>query len=282
MSVVFRGTPPHESSGLARSADPAFDTPHELYDFLSSGNGLAAFSHPALLGCSIEFNRESDNRDDGVACLAAIFGIDDSVHWNATWDYEDGTQLPIGSNSTGDGACWVKTALDRGYRLGFVGELDMHEKEIDPMSYRYTGVVADQLTRESIFDALKRRHTYAVRSPSGLENRILLRADAGKSMMGDVLHTGKRAVEVLLRGKTDLDRFWRVNVIVNGRIVESRRVSGQDLAETFNVNLRPGDNYTFFDVSAAAADGNVSQAITSPIYMIVGNTEEPYGFEPDR
>ena len=274
MSVIFRGDPPLKADGLASSSDPAYDTPRKLYDFLRLGNGLAAFAHPALPGCSIDFGKEPDYRDDGIAALAGIFGFNDTIHWNAMWDYANGSEAPISVNGATQGTGWIKNALERGYRLGFVGELDMHAKKLDPMSYRYTGVVANGLTREGIFEALRMRHAYAVSSPSGLGKTILLRADADDHLMGDVFNSESNTLKVILRGKTDLERFGLVNVFVNGRIVESRPVSGQNLVESFNVNLPDDDNYAFFEVKALAADGQVSQAITSPMYVVVRGGKE--------
>jgi hypothetical protein len=169
-----------------------------------------------------------------------------------------------------EGRGWIRNALDRGYRLGFVGELDIHEKAVDPLSYRYTGVIAGGLTRADIFEALKMRHTYAVRSPGGLGKRILIKADADGHLMGDVFDCESNVLKVTLEGKTDLQRFAQVNVFVNGERVERRAVSGQSLSESFSLILPAGENYAFFEVRAMAANGQVSQAVTSPMYVTVG------------
>lgn len=207
MSVIFKGEPPLQADGLASATDPAYDTPRKLYDFLRLGNGLATFAHPALAGCSIDFGREQDYRDDSVAPLVGMFGYGDTTHWNGTWHYVNGAEVPVLVNGATESRGWIKNALDRGYRLGFVGELDMHEKKLDPMSYRYTGVVTGRLTREDIFEALRTRHTYAVRSPSGVGKRILLRADAGNHLMGDIFNADSNILKVILRGKTDPRAF---------------------------------------------------------------------------
>ena len=270
LSVMFKGDPPLPALGLARSADPASDTPRELFDILRRGNGLAGFAHPSLAGCPIDFGKDGDYRDDAVAPLAGIFGFRDTVHWSAMWDYGDGNWVPAAMDGDVEGRGWIRNALDRGYRLGFVGELDMHEKAVDPLSYRYTGVIAGGLTRADIFEALKMRHTYAVRSPGGLGKRILIKADADGHLMGDVFDCESNVLKVTLDGKTDLQRFAQVNVFVNGERVERRAVSGQSLSESFSLILPAGENYAFFEVRAMAANGQVSQAVTSPMYVTVG------------
>lgn len=269
ISVVFKGVPPSKDGGLADSRKQAYDSPHKLYDFLRMGNGLAAFAHPALRGCGVDFSRDMSYRDDDIAPLVGLFGDDDTNHWNATYDYSDGTEVPAVPVGRGNVSGWIKSALDRGYHLGFVGELDMHGREIDAKSYRYTGIVAGALTRDGIFEGLSKRHTYAVRSPSGLGRRILIRAEARKHLMGDAFSSHSNRLEVVLRGTTDLESFSAVNVFVNGQIVESRSLSGQKLSEDFAVDLPRHDNYTFFEVRATAANGDVSQAITSPMYVTV-------------
>jgi hypothetical protein len=269
MSVIFKGDRLSKPSVMTKSSDPNYDNPQKLYAFLNATDGLAVFAHPALSGLHIDFNRESDYKNNDVACLAEIFGIANTIHWNATWDYADGKTITVPGTDNAYNGGWIKTALDRGYRLGFVAALDLHEKDINPLSYRYTGVVANNLTREGTFDALKSRHTYAVMSPSGLGKRILLRADAGNYMMGDIFDYDCNMINVTLQGKTDLAQFTLINLFVNGKIVQSRAVSGRDFIEDFMVSLVDGDNYTFFEVRALSADGQVSQAFTSPMYVTV-------------
>lgn len=273
LSVVYRGEPPSKASVLASSSNPAYDSPRKLYAFIGTADCLAAFAHPAFSGFPIDFNRESDYRNDAVAGLVCMFGFRNRNHWNASWDYADGRSIPVPGVDSVYAGGWIKTALDRGYRLGFVGALDLHQKTIDPMSYRYTGVVADSLTRPGVFEALKRRHTYAVRSPSGLGKRILLRAEAGNHLMGDIFANESSAIKVTLQGKTDLAQFTLVNLFVNGKIAQSRDVSGHDLVENFDFRLADGNNYTFFEVRALSADGQVSQAFTSPMYVTVGKAK---------
>lgn len=274
LSVVFGGNHPSKTSGRARSSDLDYNNPRKLYAYLDTAGGLAVFAHPALSGLSIDFSRESDYRNDTVACLVGIFGINNTIHWNATWDYADGSTIDVPGADNAYSGGWIKTALDCGYRLGFVGELDLHKNAIDPMSYRYTGVVADSLTTEGIFEALKGRHTYAVMSPSGLGKRILLRADAGDHLMGDIFANESNMINVTLQGKTDLAQFTLVNLFVNGKIAQSRVVSGRDLIEDFSIKLDEGNNYTFFEVRALSADGQLSQAITSPMYVSVSRAQD--------
>jgi hypothetical protein len=270
LSVVFKGDQPSKIPNLVMSTDPNYDNPRKLYAFLNTTDGLAVFAHPALSGLHINFSRESDYKNNDIACLAEIFGIANTIHWNATWDYEDGKTISVPGTDNAYYGGWIKTALDHGYRFGFVAALDLHEKDIDPLSYRYTGVVAaNSLTTEGIFDALKSRHTYAVMSPSGLGKRILLRADAGDHMMGDIFDYDCNMINVKLQGKTDLAQFTLINLFVNGKIVQSRTVSGCDFIEDFMFSLVDGDNYTFFEVRALNSDGQMSQAFTSPMYITV-------------
>ncbi len=186
------------------------------------------------------------------------------INWDNTWGYAGGL---------------VKTALERGYRLGFVGELDLHlyrkDKEINTRKYCYTGVVADNLTREDIFEALKARHTYAVWSPFGLGKKILVKATSGNHLMGDIFTIDSDTLTVTLQGKTDLTQFTLVNLIVNGRIVESRTMSKSDFVEEFSVKVPDGDNYVFCEVVALSPQGpEASHAFTSPMYVTVGKLKE--------
>lgn len=93
---------------------------------------------------------------------------------------------------------WIaEDALRRGLRVGFVGQSDDHSGRpgwsapLAPLAPELatfdvwgglTGIFAEQLTREAIWEALRARHCYAT---SG--RRIMLKVTAGERMMGDVV-----------------------------------------------------------------------------------------------
>jgi hypothetical protein len=82
---------------------------------------------------------------------------------------------------------FVRDALDRGYRFGFVGSGDGHDghpglTRLAAPSGGLAAILAEEATRAAVLDALKARRTYATSGP-----RIILRAALGDARMGETL-----------------------------------------------------------------------------------------------
>ncbi len=102
----------------------------------------------------------------------------------------------------------------RGLVAGVVGSTDNHHGH--PASYNegLAGILAGSLTREAVFDAMRRRHTFAV---SG--DRIGLNLRMGGGMMGDVLPA--KTSRTLSWDVDALGAVDSVRIIKNGRVVEN-------------------------------------------------------------
>jgi hypothetical protein len=276
MSVVFRR---HDGLGdkvPASASDPLYDSPEKLYPTVRAMDGLAVFAHPNRDEARFDFNDDATYRDDSVARLVSV--VNGGIFWSRNWEYASGSGIYSRWKATeSSDSGWPRLALDRGYRLGFVGEYDGHAEAIEPARYGYTGVVAGSLTPDGIFDGLKARNTYAVHSPHGVGKRILLKATSNGFLMGDSFRAGPNPLEIRLRGKTDLPGFSVVSLVVNGKIVEERPLSGKKIFEEFSVLLPAGEHYAFFVVLAENADApgvqasghRRSMAFTSPMFVTV-------------
>jgi hypothetical protein len=112
----------------------------------------------------------------------------------------------------------VAAQLERGLHIGFTAGTDNHFGHPGTYGEGLTGVLADALTRESIFDALRRRHTFAVTG-----DRIRPSIDAEGATMGDVRPPGgRRRMRVGVEPLAPLDyvQVWR-----NGRPVHTWSVA---------------------------------------------------------
>ena len=80
---------------------------------------------------------------------------------------------------------FVRDVLDDGYRLGFVGGGDGHDGHpglthlASPQMGGLAAILAEDLTRESILEAMRARRVYATNGP-----RIVLRVTLGRSAHG--------------------------------------------------------------------------------------------------
>ncbi|MEO7649912.1 MAG: DUF3604 domain-containing protein [Bryobacteraceae bacterium] len=164
--VLFPGS----TGSLCRAADV-----RELQQFVRSGQALMIPHHCAYRagwrGTAWDF-WEAD-----VSPVAEAF----SEHGNSL---EEESLVPLLNHSMG-GSLRSQTILAQlrlGRRMGLTAGTDNHYGH--PASYGegVTGIVAEELTRDAIFDALRSRHTFVV---SG--DRIDLRVRSGDRGMGDFL-----------------------------------------------------------------------------------------------
>ncbi len=90
----------------------------------------------------------------------------------------------------------VIDALNRGYRLAFIGSGDGHVghpgRRLSPFPWGMAGLWVDELTREGVFEALKRRSVFATTGP-----RIVVRFSVGGVPMGSVAEIGSEADDTL-------------------------------------------------------------------------------------
>ncbi len=130
----------------------------------------------------------------------------------------------------------VRDLLARGMVLGFVGGTDNHAGQ--PGSYRspmggldwrehrlcaLTAVVARDLTREAVWDAVWARRTYATNG-----ERILLRFSVNGQPMGSELPSGGNAKRLAAAKVIGTRPLRAVDLVKNGEVIASGKVSGSN------------------------------------------------------
>ncbi len=115
------------------------------------------------------------------------------------------------------GGRWVKNtlqhALSSGYKIGVIASTDDHLGYPGAYGEGLAAILAEDLTRKSIFEAIKKRRTYAV---SG--DRIKLDFRLNGHIMGEEIpFTNKREITVDASG---WDKIDRIEVLKNNRIIE--------------------------------------------------------------
>jgi hypothetical protein len=104
--------------------------------------------------------------------------------------------------------CSVQDAWQRGLKIGVVGGSDNHNLFTE-RSAALTAVIARQLDRRSIFDALKQRRCYATTG-----EKIVLDVRVNGQMMGQIVYTATApVVRVTVSGsdlleKVEIIKFW--------------------------------------------------------------------------
>ena len=204
----------------ARSVPPA-----ELWErlqgcgvpFLTIPHHPSSTSHPCNLGLL-------DERFDR---LLEVYSV-----WGSSEYYGD---FPRGVSDRYR-ALDVRDALRRGYHVGLVAGADGHDghpgdaqgpASKHPHQYHFCGsgravVLAQELSREAVFDALFARRCYATSGPP-----IVLDVRLNGALMGQCLSAarlGRPRLTVLCRGSSGLDHL---RIVRNGQVVHTQFCHGE-------------------------------------------------------
>lgn len=141
--------------------------------------------------------------------------------------------------------------------LGVLGNTDSHNGE--PGKLALTGVYSDSLSRNSIFSAIKNRHTFAT---TGKKISLILRS--GNYIMGDTIHHPlgtQKKFNFECRGTADIEK---IEVIKNGNILYAFSPNNPNYSSQFT----DSDSlyYSYYYLRVTQKDGNM--AWSSPIFFI--------------
>ncbi len=146
---------------------------------------------------------------------------------------------------------YARSALAKGYRLGFIASSDHRSTHIS-----YAAVYAEEPTREGIFRALQERHAYAA------TDNIVLDVRVGDAIMGDSVSVRERPdVQVTARGTGPIHE---IQIIKNGAYLYSASPGTREASFAFrDTGANPGESYYY--VRLQQEDGQLAWA--SPIWV---------------
>lgn len=163
-----------ENTALHSSIDPTTDTPQELWRALQGRDAITVAHHSAGGPIATDWSIAPDPVIEPITEVVSVHGVSEAA---------DAPSL-IYKAKPGN---FVRDALAKGYRFGFVGSGDSHDGHpgLAHLSSGGTGglaaIIADELTRPSILRALRERRVYATSGP-----RIYLRFAVATHPMGSV------------------------------------------------------------------------------------------------
>lgn len=160
-NVYYRG----DNGPCIRATDPRYDTLEKLWDCLEGLEAIAIPHHSANVVMGVDWSLGWNPRYEKAVEVYSVWG-------NSEVPESQGNPRPIRVLKGEDPGHHVVDALKAGYRFGFVGGGDIHDgrpgDDLTPETsgnsvYRQglTAAFAESLSRESIYDALKERKTYA-------------------------------------------------------------------------------------------------------------------------
>jgi len=106
---------------------------------------------------------------------------------------------------------FAEEALEMGLITGFIASSDTHSgrpgngfavSKLEAVKSGLTGVFAEGLSRQKLWDAFKKRHVYGTSGP-----RIILKFTGNEAMMGDVLKASKVKFEIEAHGTENIEKI---------------------------------------------------------------------------
>lgn len=149
-------------------------------------------------------------------------------------------------------------ALDKGWHVSPTNNQDNHLGKWGDANPAKTVVLADSLTRDNIYDAMRNMRTYATE-----DNDLRIKYTLNGEVMGTIFDQKPANVDI----KVDLEDpdnevLGKVSVISNGgKVVASRYVNASK--DTLEFNLDP--DYSYYYIRVDEADKDI--AVTAPVWI---------------
>ena len=226
---------------LFSAKNSAYNSPNLLAEAVRKVGGLIQNNHPIGDECR-------DQWDYTSACESVIVNTEmgpdvmryDGKEYKPSWETN------------------VRDFLNQGRKTGFVSGTDTHEGK--PLAR--TAVLARELTRPAIFEALRHRRNYAVlHAKIGLDFKI-----NGHFMGEEIEIDGNPRIVVDVRGTAAIEE---VVVVRDGSVVRSLQPGATNAQVDYVDEAFGGNSYYYVRVIQADKDehGNRSQAWSSPIWV---------------
>lgn len=233
------------------SIDENYETPDQLWNGLRGLPALTFAHHSAGGPIATNWDFAPDPVLEPVTEVASVHGASEAP------DAPQRIYSPLKGN-------FVRDALDRGYRLGFIGSGDSHDGHpgLAHLVSGYMGglaaVLSDDLTREGIRSALSERRCYATNGP-----RILLRAALDGKRMGSAV-PAKSEPSLLYVRAVACAPIERIELVRSGKL-EKTVEGGEhwDVETAFELQNLAANEYLY--VRVVQADGGA--AWSSPIFV---------------
>ncbi len=164
----------------------------------------------------------------------------------------------VGSNLYFPSYEYYTRALDKGWHLAPTNNQDNHLGNWGDSNTARTVVLAESLTRDNIYDALRNMRVYATE-----DNNLRIKYTLNGEIMGTILSEKPGSVNISVELQDpDGEALGKVSVISNGgRVVASRNITNSDDTVTFDLS----PDYSYYYIKVEEDDGDI--AVTAPVWI---------------
>ncbi len=224
------------------------DTFSGLLDWMKENECVAFFNHPGREDeAHDEFNHFTDTPSDNFVGMELWNGRNEFSRYY----YNDGFFPDDNKKSFYD------EANSRGWKIGAAGSEDNHRGDHGNYTQKRLAILADTLTREALYEALKARRFY-----STLDKTLALSFKVGGNEMGASIKSGTYDFSVTA-SDTENEIFTIVQIYKNGIRINEWNIIDTDVSISGSIDTTSGD---YFYVKITQQDGN--EAISSPIFIL--------------
>ena len=195
---------------------------------------VSQFNHPDIIHGDFErFDHYSPEYDEAVSLLE-IAGEDGAVDWE-----------------------YYHLALDKGWHVAPTNNQNNHNGQWGDASRARTVILAETLTEEALYDAMKDRRVYATQ-----DSDLTVYYTLNGAVMGSMIPKSEEAeITVFLNDPTEV-AIGKVEVIADGGVVLDSADVGTP-AQVLEMSVSGGHSYYYLRITQP--DGDV--AVTAPVWM---------------
>lgn len=220
----------------------------DLVRWLEGNDAIAFLNHPGRQnGGGHEFHNFKSTPSENIVGIEL---------WNQSRPFTR-YYYTNGYDDTDGGLGFFEEAQINGWKIGASGSGDNHGATWGTRNSHRMAILAKELTRESLYQAMKERRFFTT-----IDKNIGLSFKINGAQMGSIIPTGShQAVIEITDGDNEI--FTKVKLFKNGKLLTSWNPN--TVSPILNYKISNSKNGDFYHVKISQQDGD--EAISSPIYI---------------
>jgi len=221
------------SPDYCEAIDESTNDLNELVDWMSTRDCIGFFNHPGR--SNLTFDHFIFNHSEKIVGMEL---------WNRSVDFYDN-------------GSWYHSALEKGWYIGAAGSQDNHSKQWGTVNEWRMAVLAPELTRASLYEAMKKRRFYSSR-----DENLVLSFTCNDAEMGSKIIGGDLNVQINASDGNG-ESFSKIDLLKNGSVIQTWTPNSTNPSLSTTTSGIDGD---YFYVMVYQ-EGSEWTAISSPIFI---------------